>query len=495
MKKTHVIIILAVLGVAGFFASKETKTKKIMTFVTAEVEKGDIRQLVTASGTINPMVTVEVGSQISGRIEELKVDFNDSVTAGQLIALIDAKKFEQRVLQERASLQMSQAQVLQQKATLKSDRASLATAKRALVRQLELRAKGNAAEAAYDTAQLAVEVAEGRIAIGLAQVANALAVVEQRKAGLRQAEIDLEFCYIRSPIDGVVIERNVDAGQTVAASFSAPVLFRIAQDLRQVRVEAAVDEADIGAVRAGEQVSFTVDAHTNEKFEGVVEQVRLSPLIQQNVVTYTVTILAQNRQTLLLPGMTANIEITTGERQGVLRVPNAALRFRPSVELAPEAANSQPQQQRNRGGGRPQSNNPEQIAKRLVDRMVTQIIVTDEQASQLLAKTLEAFEANQGNSNGRGRFDRRALYASFKGIISDEQIDTLTKAARQGGGGGGRGNSRNRSAPQVAFWVEDGNGLLKRRFARVGIQDDRFTEITGGQLAEGETIVIGVRRK
>lgn len=305
--------------------------------------EGRLSAAVSASGTLGARVTVQVGSQVSGQIAELLVDFNSPVKKGQVIARLDPASFATRVAQAQADLRAAQSAVQVARDTLTMRQAELAKArialdesgrnlerKRALVRELFLSpAELDSAQAAYDTAREQVRLAEASVQVARAQLANAEALVAQRQALLRQAEVELAHTVIRSPVDGVVISRNVDVGQTVAASLQAPVLFTIAQDLRQMELNIAVDEADVGRVKPGQTVRFTVDAYPGERFSGQVTQIRKAPQTVNNVVTYGVIASAANPDGKLLPGMTANARILTEEKERVLMVPNEALRFRP----------------------------------------------------------------------------------------------------------------------------------------------------------------------
>jgi HlyD family secretion protein len=326
---------------------------------TTVVDRGDIIRSVATSGAVRPLVTVEVGSQLSGQVAEIYADFNTPVQKDQIIALIDAKTFETRVSQDRANLAVAESNVIVQQAVIDRAKANLRKARLEYERAEPLVKKGTLSAAEYDSALAAFESARADLTMAEAQLQNAQATREQRKALLESSLIDLERTKIRSPIDGVVIERAVDQGQTVAASLSAPILFLIAQDLTEIQIEANVDEADIGNVREGNPVTFTVDAHPEEHFSGQVDQVRLAPNELNGVVTYTVIITAANPGQKLLPGMTAIVEIVTGRSPDVLRVSNNAVRFRPPEQPGPgsgpagpgrEGAGEEPNAQPGRAG-------------------------------------------------------------------------------------------------------------------------------------------------
>ncbi len=302
-------------------------------FETAKLTRGDIRRVVTATGKLSAVRTVEVGSQVSGQIDKIWVDFNSRVTAGQPIARIDPARFEAAVRQAEAELAVARANVQMAEAELARARAALRREEREMERRRRLREEGHLSQSDLDTQALALENARAQVKTAEAQIATAKAQVSQREAFLEQAKVDLARTIIRSPIDGIVIERAVDPGQTVAASFQTPTLFRIAEDLTRMQVEASVDEADIGEVKLGQKAQFTVDAYPDETFTGEVVQIRKSPKTEQNVVTYTVIISAANPGEKLLPGMTATVSIITAERHDVLRAPVAAMRFRPRPEF------------------------------------------------------------------------------------------------------------------------------------------------------------------
>jgi HlyD family secretion protein len=270
-------------------------------YQTATVTRGSITQAVTATGTLNPVVNVQVGSQISGNISKLYVDFNSPVKAGQVVAEIDPAVF--------------QAAVLQAQGDLDNARAALELARVTQKRMQDLVAKQNSSQAELDQANASLHQAEAQVKI--------------KQGALQKAQVDLEHCTITSPISGIVISRSVDVGQTVAASLSAPVIFAIANDLGKMQIDAAVAEADIGGVEVGQKVDFTVDAFPRRTFHGEVTQVRNAPTTVQNVVTYDTVIGVNNADLKLKPGMTANVSIVGAQRDNVLKLTNAALRFRP----------------------------------------------------------------------------------------------------------------------------------------------------------------------
>lgn len=319
MRRTGTIVVLLLLvGLLGVGAWSLGDGAKESPYITAPVTKGNITQVVSATGTLQAVVTVQVGSQVSGTISRLYADFNSKVKKGDVIAELDQAKFKPRVDEGKANLLASQANLAKTNVTLEDTRRNLARAaelrKRDLISQSEL----DAAQTAFDAAGAQFEVAKAQ--------------VEQSQAALNQASVDLANTVIRSPIDGIVISRNVDVGQTVAASLQAPTLFTIANDLSKMEVHANVDEADIGNVWEGQEVTFTVDAYPMRRFTGKVSQVRHAPTMVQNVVTYNAVVGIDNRELLLKPGMTANVGFLVSRKSDVLKIPNMAIRFRPPSE-------------------------------------------------------------------------------------------------------------------------------------------------------------------
>jgi HlyD family secretion protein len=372
--KRRLFWILGIVIAAGLITGGYLYTQGIgarPAFRTATVTRGPLTSAVSATGTLNAVITVQVGSQISGQIKELHADFNSVVKKNQLIARIDPESFEAKVNQAKAQVDAARASVLNQQAVVEKTRADLENARAALAasrantakaqvtvldsqrtlgRNRDLRTRGLIAQADEDTAQAAydsavaqqeaskaqeqaqgsaVRSAEAQLRVAEAMLTNAKAQVVQNEAALQQAQVDLDRTYIRAPVDGVVVGRNVDVGQTVAASLQAPTLFTIAQDLRNMQVDTNVDEADVGRVKLGQAVTFTVDSFPGRTFTGEVVQIRKAPLVVQNVVTYDVVVTARNPEQRLLPGMTANVRIVIEQKENVMQVPNAALRFRP----------------------------------------------------------------------------------------------------------------------------------------------------------------------
>ena len=495
------------------------------TFRLAAVERGPIISAVSTSGTLNAVITVQVGSQVSGQVKELLADFNSEVKAGLLIARIDPEIFEAKVRQARAELDVARANVHIQRAgieraqkelanaaaSLNSARArtekarvTLVNAKRNLERRRTLFQSGSVSESQIDDAQTAhdqslaqmnsekadesasesmVATREAALKTSRAQVDYAIAQVHQKEAALNQAEVDLENTFIRSPVDGVVIERAVDIGQTVAATFQAPKLFVIAQDLRLMQVETDVDEADIGRVHVGQEAIFTVDAFVGREFHGQVLQVRKAPRVVQNVVTYTVLVSADNSELRLLPGMTANIQIIVDERQNALKVPNAALRFKPNGEDA-----KSPGASRSAAAASGETAQPEERLKQLT----AALRLTESQQNQvrvILSDAREKLEAlrRQDAPPEEIRRETQAQRERTRNVVatllSPEQREKYVRfAAAQEGGAPLRGKvyvAAEKDKPQPVDLV-------------LGISDGTFTEVVSGDLNTGQQVIIGV---
>jgi HlyD family secretion protein len=318
MKRISLVLMLAgMVGMAGraYYVRENTAELEV---TTAPITRGNVVDAVAASGTLQAVTTVQVGSQVSGNISWLGADFNSIVKKGQVIARLDPSLMEAQVEQARAN-------VVKAEADLERSRVALEDAQQKLARANQLDGEQLLPKSDVDEAKVAADSAR-------AQVQSSQAQVVQARAALNQSRVNVAHTVIEAPIDGIVIERQVDVGQTVAASLQSPTIFAIAADLTKMEVNATIDESDIGRIHAGQAVTFTVDAYPNEPFAGRVEQVRLQPTVVQNVTTYSTIISAPNSDLKLKPGMTANVKVQIARRDAVTRVPNAALRFKPSPE-------------------------------------------------------------------------------------------------------------------------------------------------------------------
>ncbi len=469
-------------------------------FRTAKIERGTITASVSASGTLNAVVTVQVGSEISGKIKELFADFNSVVKKGQLIGRIDPESFELRVRQAQAEREAAQTNLLNQQANLlvlKSQltrsRITLAEASSDLERKQSLSDRGFISGAELDKARFtrdgaaeALRTAEAQIKVGETQVANAAAILKQRDASLAAARVDLERTAIRAPVDGIVISRNVDAGQTVAASLQAPTLFTIAQDLQQMQVDTAIDESDIGRIRAGQSTTFTVDAFPGRTYRGEVAQIRKAAQTVQNVVTYIVVVRTSNPDLSLFPGMTANVRIVTDSREGVLKVPNAALRFRPPATIGPPAASMQPQPT----PGSPPGGVSDGQARRqhLVESLkldAAQQARLDEilaDSRQRFAELRDAPESDRRARAERARAEARQRIGAI--LTPDQQTLYAEIVAQETGRSGGTGSV-------ARIYVVGDAGKPRELAVRLGLSDGNSTAVTGSSIAEGMDVIVG----
>ncbi|UCF79495.1 MAG: efflux RND transporter periplasmic adaptor subunit [Candidatus Eiseniibacteriota bacterium] len=417
---------------------------------TAVVEKGQISIEVTATGTLNPLNTVQVGSQISGTVAELHADFNSRVRTGQLIALIDTTFLAASVKEAQAALERAQAEVRQ--AEMELQRAKV-LAKKEIISELE-----------YDLVATSYQTAR--------------ATARSAEAQLERATVNLELASIRAPVDGVVISRSVDVGQTVAASFAAPTLFLIANDLKEMQLEAQIDEGDIGMMRPGQLVTFTVNAYADRVFEGVVSQVRLEPITVQDVVSYTIVVAVSNPDERLMPGMTANLNVHVDEKNDVLKVPNAALRFRPPG--APVPAGPQ--------GGLPAG---EQRVAQAGERSAS---ATVEQRGGRPGAEQQGSEPPQQQMAQRGQSRGAQSGGEERGPQFGERSPTRPEGGQPGPEPGAQHAGMPPPPAMKVVWRLGRGGKLEPVQIRVGLTDGSFTEVLSPELAEGDVVVTGFSR-
>jgi HlyD family secretion protein len=321
-------VIIAVVVLAAFDFGRAPAPQ----YFTSKVERGDIHDVVEATGTINAVTTVQVGSQVSGTISRLYADFNSHVKKNQVIAEIDPSLFRGALLQAQADLQNARANLAAAKASLVKAQATAEQTSADYARNAALAKEGVVAQQQLDQSKANNDSAQAGVNAAKAQVTQAAAQVSQKAAAVSVAQTNLDHTIIRSPIDGTVVARNIDVGQTVAASLQAPTLFNIAQDLTKMQVYAATDESDVGQMKVGQPISFKVDAFPSDTFHGVISQIRMNPTTVQNVVTYNTIVDFDNPQTKLFPGMTAYVTIPVASATNVVKVPNGALRFTPDLK-------------------------------------------------------------------------------------------------------------------------------------------------------------------
>ncbi len=420
------VIIAGVVLVLSLFSRNKNEPAK---YKKEAVDKGNIEALVITTGTLNPVIIVEIGSQVSGKIDNLYVDFNSQVKQDQVIAELDQAQFITRVKQDEANYQSAEAALEKAKITLANTKKKYDRAMNLFEKDLISFEEKETIETQYYSAMADIQSSEARL--------------EQADSQLDSSKVDLTYTIIKSPIDGVVISRRVNIGQTVAASFQAPVLFQIANDLNKMQVECNVDEADIGKVKEGQKVKFTVDAFPDENFTGKVRQVRFAPEIVQNVVTYTTIVEVNNPEMKLRPGMTATASVVTGEAKNVLRVPNSALRFNPS--LSPE------------------------------------------EMQALMASMRQEMRESRG---GSGRPE-----GSHPGGDSQRQNSQRSGSGQNASGMRGFGMQGTQMRQLARVWMEDENGKLKMVFVRTGVTDSSYTEIVSENLKEGQFVITGETSK
>jgi HlyD family secretion protein len=325
------LILAGIVVVAGLFVTLGLNRSTQAQHFAAKVERGEIRDVVEATGTINSVITVQVGSQVSGTIAKLNADFNSRVHKGDVVALIDPALFNGALLQATADLENAKANLEAARANLEKARAGLVQTKADYDRAVGLTRDGVMSQQQLDLAKSNYDAATASVGAAAANITQAEAQISQKKAAVTVAQTNLDYTVIRSPIDGTVVARNVDVGQTVAASLQAPTIFTIAQDLTKMWVYAKTDESDVDNIKVGKQVTFKVDALPKQTFQGVVSQIRMNPTTVQSVVTYDTIIEFANPELKLFPGMTAYVTIPVATAQNVLKLPNTALRYKPPM--------------------------------------------------------------------------------------------------------------------------------------------------------------------
>jgi HlyD family secretion protein len=428
MNRKPLVLVISVLlvGALAFWAYRKAAGNDQPEYRFATVERGNLEAAVSATGTLSAVTTVQVGTQVSGKIVEIKADFNDRVKKGQLVARIDPTILQQQVRDAQAGLERNQAELEQ--------------AEREYQRNEGLFQRKVLTEVEFNDKKYALAVAR-------ANVKSAQVAVDRAKQNLAYTEI-------YAPIDGIVVERNVDVGQTVVASMSTPQLFLMAQDLSQMQILASVDESDIGSIHDGQNVRFSVQAYPNEKFTGTVKQVRLQSKTTENVVNYTVVVLVPNNSGKLLPGMTATLEFLTGTVTNALLVPNSALRFRPTDEMRAEVMKRMRDQRAANGSGTPG----------------------------------EAMTSGGGGEGARGA-------GGGEGNGFRNRAGGGADGAGAGGGnragGGFAGRTRGGQAPPL-LWYLDKNGHLMMARVHPGLTDGQKTAVESPRIKEGMQVIIGV---
>jgi len=453
MKK--VILTLVILGAAGgaFAYYQMHKAPPPPTVQTAVVQRGDITRTVGATGTLQAVTTVQVGTQVSGIVQDLYADFNTLVKKGQVIARLDPSTIETQIEQAKANLIRSQADLERQKVTADDARTKLKRAQELSVKNLIPRTD-------LETAEVNVRSAE-------AQIRSLEAGITQNEASLKQNQVNLEHTVITAPIDGLVISRNVDRGQTVAASMQAPTLFILAADLTKMQVVANLDESDVGDIRPQQRVTFHVDAYPAEEFVGQVTQVRLQPIMQQNVVTYATVITVPNPDLRLKPGMTANVNVQIARRSNVLRVPNAALRFRPTNEMYAALGQTPPDNGGRGRGGNGRGGNGQPTPRGDPSTQNQQPTGAPAAAAPSTGQTAAtpAPAAQQANATSPSGSSQAPI--EFRGTPTSGQAASASASGEGGNGGnyGGRGRSGDQANSSQGFGGGGGRGGDRRNMS------------------------------
>ncbi len=532
MRKLPVLVLLiAATGAAAlYFVPGWNGAPAEGSYRTAKADRGEVVATVSATGTINPTTTVIVGSQLSGQVVEVRADYNSEVKAGEIVARLNQDQIRARLDAARADLAQMRAQKLvvegqiekvkaetvkagaaqvDTEAQVTRNEALFADADRIYNRQNDLRTRGYAAEAAVDTARATRDAQDAALASARAQVNSAKAAItglaadlqvaqanlaavgaqiQQREAAVRQIEVDLSNTDIKSPVSGVVVQRNVELGQTVAASLQAPELFRIADDLSKMEIAANIDETDIGRIRAGQRVTFTVNAFPGRTFEGVVKQVRLGSQNVQNVVIYTTIVSIENPRRELLPGMTANLRVETERRNDVVRIPNAALRWRPA------ALADQPLARVGSGPAAPQRRASGGNSAEFLDAIKTEIKPGADQLREIeaaFAQMRQNFLAGAGDGDNEARRDRvraarRDLEQQIAGILTPAQKSLFEDIVKRQAAAGGQ-----RTSQSGRVFIVGRDGKPQGVTIGTGVTDGGSTEVIAGLDAGAEVIVGG----
>ncbi|MDP2052673.1 MAG: efflux RND transporter periplasmic adaptor subunit [Acidobacteriota bacterium] len=538
-----VVVLLAVVAAgAGYWYSNRARVEVAVN--TVPVTRGEIIDTVGATGTLQAVTTVQVGSQVSGNIQWLGADFNSIVKQGQVIARLDPSLFDAQLQQIQANLIQARANLTRANSELDRTKVQLTDAQQKFARAKELATQSLIAQSDLDAAKIAVDTAAASVASQTASVTQSQAAVTQAQASVNQSQVNRNHTIIRAPIDGIVTQRSVDVGQTVAASMSAPTLFVIAADLTEMQVNANIDEADVGRIRPGQHVTFRVDAYPTDNFEGTVTQVRLQPVVVQNVTTYGTVIDVPNKQLKLKPGMTANVKIEIAKRTNTLRIANAALRFRPTNEMFAAFKQEPPPEMTAFGGGGRGGRGPGGGAPGAAPAAQASASARGE-AGELRRDPAGAASGREGgpaaseapagrpstpaqnalgNVEGRGgrggpgagpEFQARML-ERFKTMPADERVQFIARMKERGTDTSAfealmapQGRKPQGAATPQAQTIDAlfaplpvvesrgrawtfTDGQLKPLQLRLGISDGTNTEVLGGELQENAEVVTGV---
>ena len=500
-----VVVILALLGAGAFYYFRDKGGDAEVAYRLGEVTKGPMEVLVSSTGKVHPVLIVDVGSQVSGQVSEVLVDYNSLVSKDEVIARIDPTPFEARLEVAEADLAQAKASVTMQNASLEQLKADLVGARAAfkeleqdLERQSSLLKRKVVSQSIVDRAVASRDQSRARIDSLLAQqkrqraqIRTTEAQVLSRAAGLRERKTELDNTVIRSPVNGVVINRAADPGQTVAASLQAPVLFTIAQDLREIHLEVSVDEADIGRVREGQKVRFTVDAYPERTYTGQVIQIRKQPVEVSNVVTYVIIVSTRNDDDTLLPGMTANVELVIGERADAIQVPSSALRFTPRGIEVPSAGGGGGSGGGGGQGWQGQGGSGGGGMRGMIQQLNENLNLNAEQQEAARAIFMEMGQSIRGLREGGMEADqmgpaiaqlRRQMTQKLEALFDPEQkrlYHQLTAEAAASRGVRGR------------VWTVGPEGSPVSANVMIGISDGSRTEVLRGEIKPGDQVIVG----
>ena len=500
-----VVVILALLGAGAFYYFRGKGGDIEAAYRLGEVTKGPMEVLVSSTGKVHPVMIVDVGSQVSGQVSEVLVDYNSLVSKDEVIARLDPAPFEARLEVAEADLAQAKASVTMQNASLEQLKADLVGARAAfkeleqdLERQSSLLKRKVVSQSIVDRAVASRDQSRARIDSLLAQqkrqraqILTTEAQVMSRAAGLRERKTELDNTVIRSPVNGVVINRAADPGQTVAASLQAPVLFTIAQDLREIHLEVSVDEADIGRVREGQKVRFTVDAYPERTYTGQVIQIRKQPVEVSNVVTYVIIVSTRNDDDTLLPGMTANVELVIGERADAIQVPSSALRFTPRGIEVPSAGGGGGSGGGSGQGWQGQGGSGGGGMRGMMQQLNENLNLNAEQQEAARAIFMEMGQSIRGLREGGMEADqmgpaiaqlRRQMTQKLEALFDPEQkrlYHQLTAEAAAPRGVRGR------------VWTVGPEGSPVPANVMIGISDGSRTEILRGEIEPGNQVIVG----
>ncbi len=465
---------IAVLGLAACQDKQADTIAEPVKPIAVAASTGQIAKIINSSGHVKPKITVQVGSEVSGKVIAVNVDFNSFVKKGDILAIIDPDNFNNRVAQEQARVENSEAQIKVNQASLKRSNVNLAQAKRSYERRKQLYAENAISQAQLEETERAMLLAQADIELAQARLDAAHSSLRQAKANLRTAMVDLSRTVIRAPIDGIVIERKIDPGQTVAASLSAPELFKIVNDLSELQLEAAIVESDVSGLDAGDKVSFNVDAYPTRRFHGAVEQLRLQSQKSNNIVTYTAIVNVDNTDGLLLPGMTANLQITTDLKQNILRIPAAAERFRPNAAQVKEW--KAPDKADNNADANPKVRSRLQelgISASKIDQILARL---EKDTKQIRADIEDPVKSFRRTPN------LKRLAAMTQTVLKDTLSTTEYQTYQQ------IKQSQSQTREADVWLLIDGK--IRKTTVSLGLSDGSFVEVLSG-VKEGEQVVTG----